>query len=75
VHALVRPETVAAVPDPAGSGEVIERTFLGASMRMSVQLDDGQLVLVEAPSHADAASVGQRVGLRILGESVTVAAA
>jgi putative spermidine/putrescine transport system ATP-binding protein len=75
VHALVRPETVAAVPDPAGSGEVIERTFLGASMRMSVQLDDGQLVLVEAPSHADAASVGQRVGLRILGDSVTVAAA
>jgi putative spermidine/putrescine transport system ATP-binding protein len=75
VHVLVRPEAVAAAPDPAGSGEVIERTFLGASVRMSVKLDDGQLVLVEAPSHADAASVGQRVGLRILDESVTVASA
>ena len=73
VHALVRPEAIAAVPDPAGSGTVAERTFLGASMRMSVELDDGQVVLVEAPSHADAATVGQRVGLRILDESVTVA--
>jgi len=30
-------------------------------------------VLVEAPSHADAATIGQRVGLRILAESATVA--
>jgi putative spermidine/putrescine transport system ATP-binding protein len=73
VQALVRPEGVSVVVDPAGSGEVVERTFLGASIRMSVKLDDGQLVLVEAPSHADAATVGQRVGLRILAQSVTVA--
>jgi putative spermidine/putrescine transport system ATP-binding protein len=73
VVAMLRPEAVAAVPDAAGSGEVVERTFLGASVRMSVKLDDGQLVLVEAPSHAGAATVGQRVGLRILAESVTVA--
>jgi putative spermidine/putrescine transport system ATP-binding protein len=75
VHALVRPEAVSAVPDPAGSGEVTERTFLGASMRMSVKLDDGQLVLVEAPSHAEAVGVGERVGLTILSDSVTVAVA
>jgi putative spermidine/putrescine transport system ATP-binding protein len=73
VIAMLRPEAVAAVPDAAGSGEVVERTFLGASVRMSVKLDDGQLVLVEAPSHANAAILGQRVGLKILAESVTVA--
>ena len=73
VIAMLRPEAIAAVPDSAGSGEVVERTFLGASVRMSVKLDDGQLVLVEEPSHADAASIGQRVGLRILAESTTVA--
>jgi putative spermidine/putrescine transport system ATP-binding protein len=73
VIAMLRPEGVAAVPDAAGSGEVVERTFLGASVRMSVKLDDGQLVLVEAPSHANAATLGQRVGLKILAEAVTVA--
>jgi putative spermidine/putrescine transport system ATP-binding protein len=72
VRTLLRPEAVAAVPDSAGAGEVIERTFLGASVRMSVRLDDGQMVLVEAPGHSGAATVGQRVGLRILTEAVTV---
>jgi putative spermidine/putrescine transport system ATP-binding protein len=52
VRTLLRPEAVAAVPDSAGGGEVIERTFLGASVRMSVRLDDGQMVLVEAPGHS-----------------------
>jgi putative spermidine/putrescine transport system ATP-binding protein len=73
VDVLLRPEAIAAVSDPAGSGEVLERTFLGASIRLMVKLDDGQRVLVETPSHSDAPTAGQRVGLRILAESATVA--
>jgi putative spermidine/putrescine transport system ATP-binding protein len=73
VDALLRPEMISAVADSAGPGEVLERTFLGASIRLSVKLDDGQMVLVETPSHSDAPTVGQRVGLRILSESATVA--
>jgi putative spermidine/putrescine transport system ATP-binding protein len=72
VDALLRPEAVTIVPDPAGAGEVTQRTFLGASVRLEVLLDDGQRVLVEASSHDAGASVGTRVGLRILTDSVVV---
>jgi putative spermidine/putrescine transport system ATP-binding protein len=72
VEALLRPEAIAVVTDPAGSGEVTQRTFLGASVRLMVTLDGGQTVLVESTSH-DAAAVGTRVGLRILAGSVAVA--
>ena len=58
--------------DSAGPGEVTQRTFLGASVRLEVTLDGGQKVLVESTSH-DAAAVGTRVGLRILAGSVAVA--
>ena len=72
VEALLRPEAIAVVPDAAGAGEVTQRTFLGSSVRLEVMLDGGQRVLVEASSHDTGATVGARVGLRILAESVAV---
>jgi putative spermidine/putrescine transport system ATP-binding protein len=73
VDALLRPEAVSIVRDAGGAGEVTQRTFLGASVRLEVTLDGGQLVLVEASSHDASVGVGTRVGLRILAESVAVA--
>jgi putative spermidine/putrescine transport system ATP-binding protein len=73
VEALLRPEAVAVVPDAAGTGEIRQRTFLGASVRLEVMLDGGQRVLVEASSHDVGVAVGARVGIRILAESVVVA--
>jgi putative spermidine/putrescine transport system ATP-binding protein len=73
VEALLRPEAVAVVPDAAGAGEVTQRTFLGASVRLEVTLDGGQKVLVESTSHDAGTTVGTRVGLRILADSVAVA--
>jgi putative spermidine/putrescine transport system ATP-binding protein len=73
VEALLRPEAVAIVADAAGSGEVTQRTFLGASVRLEVVLDGGQRVLVEASSHDIGVIVGTRVGIRVLAESVVVA--
>jgi putative spermidine/putrescine transport system ATP-binding protein len=72
VEALLRPEAVAVVQDAAGPGEVTQRTFLGASLRLEVTLDGGQVVLVEASSHDAGVNVGARVGLRILTPSVPV---
>ncbi|MGH2861448.1 MAG: ABC transporter ATP-binding protein [Solirubrobacteraceae bacterium] len=72
VEALLRPEAVSVVQDAAGAGEVTQRTFLGASVRLEVTLDGGQRVLVEASSHDAGVAVGARVGLRILADSVAV---
>jgi putative spermidine/putrescine transport system ATP-binding protein len=72
VDALLRPEAIAIVPDPAGPGEIIERTFFGSSVRLTVALDAGHTVLVESHSHDAGAELGARVGLRILAASVTV---
>ena len=66
VEALLRPEAFVVLSDPAGAGEVTQRTFLGASVRLEVILDGGQKVLVEASSHDTGVAVGARVGLRIL---------
>ena len=72
VYALLRPEGVAVVPDPAGPGEVTQRTFLGSAVRLEVTLDTGQKILVEQPSHDAGVALGDRTGLRILVESVIV---
>ncbi len=72
-EALLRPEAVAVVADSAGAGEVTRRTFLGSAVRLEVTMDGGQKVLVEASSHDVAATIGTRVGIRILAESVAVA--
>jgi putative spermidine/putrescine transport system ATP-binding protein len=73
VHALLRPEAVAAVPDSAGPGEITDRTFLGSAVRLEVTLDGGQKVLVESSSHEAGVVPGDRIGLRILTDSVIVA--
>jgi len=73
VDALLRPEAVSVVRDSAGAGEITQRTFLGASVRLEVTLDGGQRVLVEASSHDAGVTVGSRVGLKILAEAVVVA--
>jgi putative spermidine/putrescine transport system ATP-binding protein len=72
VYALLRPEGVAVVPDPAGPGEITQRTFLGSAVRLEVTLDTGQKILVEQPSHDVGVALGDRAGLRILVESVVV---
>jgi putative spermidine/putrescine transport system ATP-binding protein len=72
VYALLRPEGVAVVPDPAGPGEVTQRTFLGSTVRLEVTLDPGQKILVEQPTHDAGVALGDRTGLRILVESVIV---
>ena len=71
--ALLRPEAVAVLADSAGPGEISQRTFLGSSVRLEVKLDDGQRVLVEASSHSANLELGERVGVRILADSVAVA--
>jgi putative spermidine/putrescine transport system ATP-binding protein len=73
VDALLRPEAVSIVRDSAGAGEVTQRTFLGASVRLEVMVDGGQKVLVEASSHDAGVEVGTRVGLKILTEAVAIA--
>jgi len=73
VDALLRPEAVEVVSDPAGPGEVTDRIFLGSVVRLEVRLDTGQKVLVESPSHDGGIALGDRIRMRILADSVTVA--
>ncbi len=73
VDAMLRPESLEAVPDTAGHGEITERTFLGAALRLRVSVDGGHDVLVETSSTSDKLAVGSRVGLRVLSDQVSVA--
>ena len=75
VDVLLRPEAVAVVPDAAGPGEITDRTFLGSVPRLEVTLDGGQKVLVDSHGHVGGTTLGERIGLRILAESVTVTGA
>jgi putative spermidine/putrescine transport system ATP-binding protein len=75
VDVLLRPEALAVVPDAAGPGEITDRTFLGSVTRLEVGLDGGQKVLVDSHDHGPGTALGERVGLRILAASVTVAPA
>jgi putative spermidine/putrescine transport system ATP-binding protein len=50
VVALVRPEALLVTADPAGAGQVVTRTFSGASTRVLVALPDGTEVRVDLPS-------------------------
>ncbi len=75
VEALLRPEALRVIPDAAGAGELRERTFLGSAVRLHVELDDGQRVLIEASSHDAELPAGARVGLQVLSPEVVVTAA
>jgi len=73
VEALLRPEAIEVVPDSAGPGAVTDRTFLGSSVRLEVELDSGQKVLVESSSLSGHLKPGDRIAVRILADSVVVA--
>jgi putative spermidine/putrescine transport system ATP-binding protein len=73
VEALLRPEALQALPDAGGPGEITERTFLGSAVRLKVNLDSGQEILVEAPSHGTELPLGARVGLKVVVDRVVVA--
>ena len=65
--ALVRPESVEVVVDPAGAGRVLAASFLGPTSRVTVALADDTLVVAQVPSGrlAELApGTAVRVGLR-----------
>ena len=72
VDAMLRPESLEAIPDSAGPGEITERTFLGSALRLRVALDGDREVVVETSSTSDRLVVGSRVGLKVLSEHVSV---
>ena len=72
VEAMLRPESLEAIPDSAGPGEITERTFLGSALRLRVALDGDRDVVVETSSTSDRLNVGSRVGLKILCDQVAV---
>jgi putative spermidine/putrescine transport system ATP-binding protein len=72
VETLLRPEALEATPDSGGIGEIVERTFLGSSVRLRVSLEDGHELLVEGSSHGPALAVGARVALKVVADRVAV---
>ncbi|ARP69242.1 ABC transporter ATP-binding protein [Streptomyces pluripotens] len=57
VDVLVRPEAVRVRADEQGTGRVVATSFLGAVVRVTVQLADGTEVKADLPVH-DAAGLG-----------------
>ena len=72
VEALLRPEALQVTLDSGGPGEIVERTFLGSSVRLRVSLEDGHELLVEGPSHGAVLPLGARVTLRVVADRVAV---
>jgi putative spermidine/putrescine transport system ATP-binding protein len=74
VVALVRPEALLVTVDPVGSGQVVTRTFSGASTRVLVALQDGTEVRVDLPSaDSGALTPGTSVTVRPAERPVLVA--
>ncbi len=71
VAALVRPELVKLVPDPAGPGEVIERSFRGHDVFYRVRLDGDDALLAQRPS-TEVVELGARVRLSVQDMPVAV---
>jgi len=63
-NVLVRPELVGLVPDPSGTAEVVERTFLGHDVLYRVRLADGTTLASQRPSNEQVA-LGERVRVRL----------
>jgi len=72
VEVLLRPETLEVTLDSGGAGEIVERTFLGSSVRLRVNLEDGHGLLVEGPSHGAVLPLGARVALKVVADRVAV---
>jgi putative spermidine/putrescine transport system ATP-binding protein len=75
VDVLVRPEGLRLDAQPGGNGIVTDRTFLGATTRVSVRLSGDVAVKVDQPSHEAAAlAPGTSVQVTLDGSPVLVAA-
>ncbi|MFI6601506.1 ABC transporter ATP-binding protein [Nonomuraea sp. NPDC050536] len=74
VDVLIRPEAVQVSPDPDGRAEIIAASFRGASVRLRVSLEGGE-VLADVPGHeAVRLAPGTRVAVRLVERPVLVAA-
>ncbi|SDL98184.1 putative spermidine/putrescine transport system ATP-binding protein [Nonomuraea maritima] len=73
VDVLIRPEAVQVSPDPDGTAEVVAASFRGASVRLRVAVDGGE-VLADVPGHeAIRLGAGTRVAVRLVERPVLVA--
>ncbi|WP_113702038.1 ABC transporter ATP-binding protein [Nonomuraea lactucae] len=74
VDVLIRPEAVKVTPAADGRGEVLAASFRGASVRLRVSLDGGE-VLADVPGHEAALlGPGTRVETRLVERPVLVSA-
>ena len=74
-RALVRPESVRLVPDPAGTATVVTSSFLGAISRLQVTTADGATLVAQLPrSEAAGLELGHRVQMTIDPNPVLVVA-
>ncbi|GAA1634110.1 ABC transporter ATP-binding protein [Nonomuraea maheshkhaliensis] len=73
VDVLIRPEAVTVVPSPDGPAEVVAASFRGASVRLRLAVEGGE-VLADVPGH-EAAQLGPgtRVTVRLVERPVLVA--
>ncbi|GAA4078283.1 ABC transporter ATP-binding protein [Nonomuraea soli] len=73
VDVLVRPEAVRVEPEPDGRAEIVAASFRGASVRLRVALEGGE-VLADVPGHeAMRLGPGTRVSVRLVERPVLVA--
>ncbi|MFI6296934.1 ABC transporter ATP-binding protein [Nonomuraea sp. NPDC050790] len=74
VDVLVRPEAVQVTPDEDGRAEILAASFRGASVRLRVALEGGE-VLADVPGHeAVRLAAGTKVSVRLVERPVLVAA-
>ncbi|NRQ35053.1 ABC transporter ATP-binding protein [Nonomuraea sp. NN258] len=74
VDVLVRPEAVRVTPSDDGPAEVLAASFRGASVRLRLALEGGE-VLADVPGHEAARlGAGSRVSVRLVERPVLVAA-
>nr|WSY56421.1 ABC transporter ATP-binding protein [Streptomyces sp. NBC_00886] len=64
VDVLVRPEAIHVHADETGDARVVGTAFLGAVVRVSVQLGDGTEVKADLPTH-EATTLGAGVAVRV----------
>ncbi|MEU4702873.1 ABC transporter ATP-binding protein [Nonomuraea dietziae] len=73
VDVLIRPEAVLVSPSPEGRAEVVAASFRGASVRLRLSLEGGE-VLADVPGHeAVRLAPGTRVSVRLVERPVLVA--
>ncbi len=71
VEVLLRPDDVVYDEDSAQKAVILERSFRGADILYTLQLDSGAQVMSLIPSHVDHAK-GETIGIRLAAEHVVV---